>query len=181
MSKKNNFLLCGLFVWNEEKRSKNSFLWLGSEISGSECSFCESKNITEENGLGTGIDKIRLRSLLERWMTPVEDWDRRMINWETKSSEFKEWFLGPRSKRTVKNKKDVVLYEIAVVPVLILNVLFHIISRTFVLLIAENFTHTWSPHGVFLTNWNLHWHLNYDVNDSLCIENAPTESNEGRY
>lgn len=51
----------------------------------------------------------------------------------------------------MKNKKDVVLYEIAVVPVLILNVLFHIISRTFVLLIAENFTHTWSPHGVFLT------------------------------
>lgn len=47
----------------------------------------------------------------------------------------------------MKNKKDVVLYEIAVVPVLILNVLFHIISRTFVLLIAENFTHTWSPHA----------------------------------
>nr|GMD08973.1 hypothetical protein Iba_chr06dCG3680 [Ipomoea batatas] len=87
MSKKKRLVLVfgsGLFARNEEARREKSFLRAGKLISGlEEWRRWKSKKMRREKGRGVGTEIMRFRSWSVRWITPVDDSDRRRVKSDT--------------------------------------------------------------------------------------------------
>lgn len=117
MSKKKSLVFAfgsGLFARNEEARRERSFLRAGKEISGlEECRRWKSKKMRREKGRGVGTEIMRFRSLSVRWITPVDDSDRRRVNSDTTVFGGRA-SVGIMQKRVARRTRNGVV-EIAIV------------------------------------------------------------------
>lgn len=109
MSKKNSRdFLSGLLDMNEEDTRENSDLRVRRESSGFEWSLWASKKTRKWNGRGVGRERMRRSRASERWMTPVEDWDRRAESSETMESDKGVEACGVREERRQSRRRTAV-------------------------------------------------------------------------